>query len=359
MNKTLIFLGSILIVSIAGISTTLHFFDTKARPANLAAVIDTEDTTAPADNSDTEDNTASSSPRTLAQALQQLENQQHVLEIEVANVRKQLNITDQKADLIRNMKRGDSGEEITKLQNMLQEIPDLYPYDKDPSNFITGYYGVLTESAVKNFQDSEGLDPSGVVDEETRDALYQRVLGHTFEKSESGAPVNFTTISEIKKLANLQDQVSLLMSTASSTQATQTDLQNQITQIASDLANLQTTVAGIANAPAAPSAPAPVATSTPPPFAISNTQASNITKNSATITWTTNNPSTSEIDYSQNSTLPSTDQTVVVVNSSMVTSHKLTTLSLSSGTKYYFRVVSKDASGTTIKSAIASFITAQ
>lgn len=362
MNKNLAVFGSLVIVAIVVFSFTGNIFSMKRISAGLAAVIDSQDNIDTTDTAATNENTASSSPLTLTQALQDLQNQQRVLENEVASLRQQLKITDTKADSIKTMKLGDSGDEVQKLQELMQQLPEIYPADVDFSSLVSGYYGPLTESAIKNFQENAGLNPTGIADEETKSKLYEQVLGRTKENDNSLALVNLTSISEIKNLANLQNQFSQLSSTVSSTQAVQADLQNQVTQLASDLAGLQTTVAGISNTPASSSsstASTPIA-STPSPTAlvISNIQVSGITKNSATITWTTNNSSTSEIDYSQNSSLPTTNQTVVVANTTMVTTHRLNTQSLNPGTKYYYRVVSKDANGTTLQSAILTFNTA-
>lgn len=360
MNKNLAVFASLVVVAILGFSVTRNLFNIKKFTAGLASVVSSQDATDSSDSTNLDEKTASSSPLTLTQALQDLQNQQQVLESEVSTLRQQLKITDTKTDSIKTMKLGDSGDEVQKLQEQLQQLPEIYPADVDFSSLVSGYYGPLTESAIKSFQESEGLDQTGIANEETKSKLYQRIMGHATEADSSPVPVNITDISEIKNLKDLQNQFAQLSSMVSSTQAIQADLQNQVTQLASDLSSLQTTVAGISAAPAvSSSAPTPV-TTTPAPTAltISNIQISNITKNSASISWTTNNSSTSEIDYSQNSSLPTTNQTVVVGNTTMVTSHKLTTQSLSPGTKYYYRVVSKDTGGTITQSAISSFNTA-
>lgn len=359
MHKNLAVFGSLVVVAIVVFSFTGNIFNIKRVSAGLAAVIGSQENADTADTTTTNEDTASSSPLTLTQALQDLQNQQRVLESEVSSLRQQLKITDTKADSVKIMKLGDSGTEVQKLQEMLQQIPEIYPADVDFSSLVSGYYGTLTESAVKNFQDSAGLDATGIADEETKSKLYEQVLGQATENNNSLALVNLTSISEIKNLANLQDQFTQLSSTVSSTQAIQADLQNQITQVASDLSSLQTTVAGISSAPAPTSAPASTTSSpTTTALLISNIQISGITKNSATITWTTNNSSTSEIDYSQNSSLPATSQTVIVGNTTMTTNHRLNTQSLNPGTKYYYRVISKDANGATVQSAILTFSSA-
>jgi peptidoglycan hydrolase-like protein with peptidoglycan-binding domain len=53
---------------------------------------------------------------------------------------------------------GDKGDEIAKLQTKLQEL-EYYNYGK-----ITGYYGPVTQEAVKKFQRTHGLEANGVMD---------------------------------------------------------------------------------------------------------------------------------------------------------------------------------------------------
>ena len=43
--------------------------------------------------------------------------------------------------------RGSSGEDVTRLQKFLKAMPDIYP-----EGLATGYFGALTEKAVKRFQ---------------------------------------------------------------------------------------------------------------------------------------------------------------------------------------------------------------
>ena len=80
---------------------------------------------------------------------------------------------------------------------------------------------------------------------------------------------------------------------------------------------------------------------------------------SATITWTTDEPSTSRADYGTSSSALNLNQT----NATLVTSHSITLNGLSPSTTYYFRVTSTDASGNAATSppttgSPASFLTA-
>ncbi len=74
---------------------------------------------------------------------------------------------------------------------------------------------------------------------------------------------------------------------------------------------------------------------------ISAVAKSNITNDSATITWTTNEPSTSQVNYGLTTSYGST----TTLDSAFVTSHVVQLTGLSSQTTYNFRVRSTDAAG--------------
>ncbi len=57
---------------------------------------------------------------------------------------------------------GSSGDQVSLLQAVLAKNPSLYP-----SGIISGYFGPLTETAVKNFQNKYGIEPLGTVGTKT------------------------------------------------------------------------------------------------------------------------------------------------------------------------------------------------
>jgi hypothetical protein len=87
---------------------------------------------------------------------------------------------------------------------------------------------------------------------------------------------------------------------------------------------------------------------------------SNITVNaiatSATFTWTTNENASGEL-YLGTTSPVATNLTPLAVHTTLVTSHSLAASSLLPSTTYYYVVVSKDASGNSATSGIASFAT--
>lgn len=68
--------------------------------------------------------------------------------------------------LTRTLSLGVSGDDITELQQLLAEDPDLYP-----EGLVTGYFGPLTERAVRRFQERFGIDQVGIVGPITRSTL--------------------------------------------------------------------------------------------------------------------------------------------------------------------------------------------
>jgi arylsulfatase A-like enzyme len=90
---------------------------------------------------------------------------------------------------------------------------------------------------------------------------------------------------------------------------------------------------------------------TPP--TISNVAASGITLQSATITWTTNEPADSQVEYGPSAVYGSSTP----VNSAVVTSHSVTLTGLAPNSLYHYRVLSKDPSGNAGSSGDFTFTT--
>jgi peptidoglycan hydrolase-like protein with peptidoglycan-binding domain len=87
---------------------------------------------------------------------------------------------------------GDQNESVLQLQTRLQA---LHEFDA----MLDGYYGDTTEAAVKQLQEHAGIDPTGVVNADTWQALagaeHQAGLSNPFAHPDgSGTPVG--TLSE-------------------------------------------------------------------------------------------------------------------------------------------------------------------
>lgn len=63
--------------------------------------------------------------------------------------------------------RGAKGPEVKDLQEILKSDPSVYP-----EGLVTGYYGPLTQKAVRKLQQRFGLSQTGVVDEATANVIF-------------------------------------------------------------------------------------------------------------------------------------------------------------------------------------------
>ena len=95
----------------------------------------------------------------------------------------------------------------------------------------------------------------------------------------------------------------------------------------------------------------PTSDTTPP--SITNVLASDITETSATITWTTDEKSTSQVEYGETADYGS----ATPLDESLVTSHSVSLSGLEPDTTYHYRVKSKDTSGNEATSEDKSFTT--
>jgi peptidoglycan hydrolase-like protein with peptidoglycan-binding domain len=68
---------------------------------------------------------------------------------------------------------GSRSEEVKAIQEILKTDPDIYP-----EGYVTGYYGSLTEKAIKKLQKRCGLPETGELDDATEKCIYP--VGRTF-----------------------------------------------------------------------------------------------------------------------------------------------------------------------------------
>lgn len=88
---------------------------------------------------------------------------------------------------------------------------------------------------------------------------------------------------------------------------------------------------------------------------ISTVAAGSITQSGATISWTTNEPADSQVDYGTTTSYGSS----TTLNTSLVTSHSQAVSGLTANTLYHYRVKSKDAGNNLATSADYTFTTAR
>jgi hypothetical protein len=99
----------------------------------------------------------------------------------------------------------------------------------------------------------------------------------------------------------------------------------------------------------APANPSP----TPPPPVISGVTATNITSSSASIVWTTNALSDSQVEYG----LTTSYGSQTALNSTLITNHLAPLTGLQASSTYHYRVKSRDAAGNLAVSSDFTFVT--
>ncbi len=99
----------------------------------------------------------------LQAKIQNLQEQVQTLKTELEKSRKDVEAVRAELKFTRTLSRGVSGDEVRELQKFLKQFPDIYP-----EGLITGYFGPLTEKAVKKLQARQGLETIGVVGPQTQ-----------------------------------------------------------------------------------------------------------------------------------------------------------------------------------------------
>ena len=99
----------------------------------------------------------------LQAKIQNLQEQVATLKTELEKSRKDVEAVRAELKFTRTLSRGVSGDEVRELQKFLKQFPDIYP-----EGLITGYFGPLTEKAVKKLQARQGLETIGVVGPQTQ-----------------------------------------------------------------------------------------------------------------------------------------------------------------------------------------------
>ena len=69
------------------------------------------------------------------------------------------------------LKSGSTGDFVSDLQNILKSDTSIYP-----EGLVTGYFGKLTEEAVKKLQKKYGLPETGVVDDTTQQIIFPNTV---------------------------------------------------------------------------------------------------------------------------------------------------------------------------------------
>jgi len=221
--------------------------------------------------------------------------------------------------LRRQLDRGMSGEDVKLLQEALSTDPDIYP-----EGLTTGYFGPLTERAVKRFQKKVGVEQAGRVGPQTMSRLNQLLI----EGNASGkVPPGLLIAPGIRKKFEEWTFGSL-------------PGQKLPPGIAKKLGG------------GTPGDPGDI---TPP--VISNISVINTATSSAMIIWATNEESDSTIWYDTVGPIFVTDSTSKAVSYDLVLNHEIELFDLTPVTTYYYLVGSADAVGNSTNSSEQTFDT--
>jgi peptidoglycan hydrolase-like protein with peptidoglycan-binding domain len=274
----------------------------------------------------------------------------------------------QAARFNRSLSKGVSGDDVRQLQEILAADSSVYP-----EGLITGYFGALTENAVKRFQKAYDIEQVGAFGPKTRAKMHSLLA------------TGSTTISlppgQAKKLLGL---ASTTVASTSALQGTQVTICHIPKGNSSNKQSI--TVGGPAlkahlahgdsvgacgstvfnPGTTTPSTTTPTtttpATTTPPVTdatapSISGLGTSSTTATTTTVVWTTNESATSEIWYSTVLPVQIASTTSFVSNGALVTSHSIDLFGLATSTPYFYIVVSADSSGNRATSTTAAFTT--
>lgn len=114
--------------------------------------------------------------------IKQLQEQIKLLNQQIAELQSSLKETQKEVEIVKtelkltkSLKKGESSDEVKQLQEFLRQFPDIYP-----EGIVTGFFGSLTETAVRRFQEKHGIESIGIVGPKTIQKLN--------EFSVSGAP---------------------------------------------------------------------------------------------------------------------------------------------------------------------------
>ena len=122
--------------------------------------------------------------KTLTQQLQELRELVNALKSQIEEFHLKLETTQKELAVVKSeiqftkfLSRGISGNEVTQLQEMLKQDPEIYP-----EGLVTGFFGSATEAAVRKFQEKHGIESLGIIGPKTRSKLNELITKGAGEK---------------------------------------------------------------------------------------------------------------------------------------------------------------------------------
>lgn len=106
------------------------------------------------------------------------------------------------------LKRGSTNQDVLRLQEFLKTMPVVYP-----EGLVTGYFGPLTEKAIKRFQAKYGIEQVGIVGPKTRAQLNSlistKVVGQQPQQPNVPAEPETKAVSKTRAISKQQSTASL------------------------------------------------------------------------------------------------------------------------------------------------------
>ena len=258
--------------------------------------------------------------------------------------------------LLRQLRKGMSGEDIELLQTILAADEEIYP-----EALISGYYGLLTENAVRRFQKKHNFEQVGNIGPKTLKKLNEELEEHPLstdidedddgddnddEDSGSSAPAGAApSLDNTRK----RDVLCAIVPPGHLIAPGWLRKHNGVRPL---VPVCQALPYGIAKK---------LGTTTPPGNdvtapVLSAVSVSGLSSSGATVTWTTNEAAGSKVYYGTVSPLDISTANFLT-DTAEVTAHAMNVTGLTANTTYYFVVESADVSGNIATSSQSSFTT--
>src|SRR3989344_4742569 len=107
----------------------------------------------------------------LLNVIKQLQAQIQLLQKQIADLQNQVQSVKTELKFSRVLTQGAIGDDVKQFKKFLKTFPDVYP-----EGLVTGYFGPLTETAIKKFQEKNGIESVGVVGPKTQAKLNELAI---------------------------------------------------------------------------------------------------------------------------------------------------------------------------------------
>ncbi|MEK7584900.1 MAG: peptidoglycan-binding protein [Patescibacteria group bacterium] len=221
--------------------------------------------------------------------------------------------------LTKQWSKGSRHDEIKTLQRLLSTDTEIYP-----EGVITGYYGPLTEKAVRKMQKKAGLPETGQLDSQTISRINE-ILKNGAGKSGKIPPGLLHAPGIWKKMGT---------TTCPNGYDCDDDNDDDGDDDGDDRGDKDKT--------------APVITSK---------SVSNITTSSAVVTWLTNEMTTGKVHYALTTPVVGQGGGLVQFDNTLGTTSSVNLSGLTASTTYYYYIKTQDQSGNSVTTPDASFMT--